>query len=211
VAATPVTTGAIGRRAGRPRREGLDEAIVAAALTEMALVGYSRMSLDAIARRAGTTKPTIYTRFPSKAALAAGALESLRRPRRVRRSGDVRVDLIEELARFRDGATHSSGASMLGAVLMEKEKHPELLQLFRRHVVDPSRDNLRRILRAGRDTDQLVPDVDIDLAAMMFLGSFYASFAFSTPVNRDWPERVVDAWLRQNAAAHAPRTTRPRA
>jgi AcrR family transcriptional regulator len=187
------------RRAGRPRREGLDEAILAAALGEMARVGYSRMSLDAVARRAGTTKPTIYTRFPSKAALATAALESLRERTPRHASGEVREDLIEELSLFRRGALSSNGTSMLGAVLVEQHENPELLQLFRKHVVEPRRANLRRILRAGLEAGQLDANADIELAITMLVGSLYASYMAGKPSRPDWPERVVDAWLGRNA------------
>lgn len=199
VAATRKATAGAPRRAGRPRREGLDDAILAATLAEMARVGYSRMSLDTVARDAGTTKPTIYARFPSKAALATAALESLRQRTARRPSGDVRTDLIEELSLFRKGALRSNGTSMLGAVLVEQHENPELLRLFRRHVVEPRRENLRRILHAGRDAGQLDPDADIELAITMLIGSLYASYMAGKPAKRDWPERVVDAWLRQNA------------
>jgi AcrR family transcriptional regulator len=187
-------------RAGRPRKKGLDDAILAAALKELARVGYSRMSMDAIARLARTTKPTVYARFPSKAALAAAALESLRRSTPRHPTGDVRHDLIDELTLFRNGALRSNGASMLGAVLVEQHENPELLRLFREHVVHPRRENLRRILRSGRESGQLDADADIELAITMFIGSLYAAYMAGEPVGRDWPERIVDAWLRENAA-----------
>jgi AcrR family transcriptional regulator len=188
-----------GRRAGRPRREGLDEAILDAALTEMSRVGYSRMSVEAVAQRAATTKPTIYARFSSKAALATAALESLRQRTPRHPSGDVREDLIEELSLYRKGALRSNGTSMLGAVLVEQHENPELLRLFRTHVVEPRRENLRRILRAGRKAGQLDPNADIELAITMLVGSLYAAHMAGKPTARDWPQRVVDAWLRQNA------------
>jgi AcrR family transcriptional regulator len=187
-------------RRGRPRRPGLDEAILDATLAELARVGYSRMSLDAVASAAGTTKPTIYARFPSKAALATAALESLRRATPRHPTGDVRKDLIEELTLLRAGGLRAGGASMLGAVIAEQHENPELLRLFRKHVVQPRRQNLRRILRAARDAGQLDPEADIELGITMLVGSLHASYIAGKPIGRDWPERVVDAWLRQNGS-----------
>ena len=37
------------------------------------------------------------------------------------------------------------------------------------------------------------------LTVTMLIGSLYASYMAGKPTKRDWPERVVDAWLRQNA------------
>lgn len=191
------------RRAGRPRRVGLDQAILDATLDQMARVGYSRMSLATIAEQAGTTKPTIYARWPGKAELAAGALASLRQRTPRHPTGEIRTDLIEELTLFRKGARRANGMSMLGAVLVEQQENPQLLRLFRKHVVHPRREQLRRILKTGLDSGQLQPDTDIELAITMLVGSLYAAYTAGTPTRNDWPERVVDAWLRQNSSRPA--------
>ena len=165
----------------------------------MSRVGYVRMNLDAVAARAGTTKPTLYSRYPSKAALATAALEHMRLGTpRPPLSGDVRRDLIEELDRFRQGALRPYGMSMLGTVLAEEHENPELLQLFREHVIVPRRQNLRRILRAARKNGQLADGADIELGITMLVGSLYAAYTAGSAVSRDWATRVVDAWLEAN-------------
>jgi AcrR family transcriptional regulator len=187
------------RRPGRPRREALDAELLDAALAEMSRVGYVRMNLDSVAARASTTKPTLYSRYPSKEALATAALEHMRqRTPRPPLSGDVRRDLIEELDRFRQGALRPNGMSMIGTVLAEEHENPELLRLFREHVIAPRRQNLRRILRAARGNGQLAEEADIELGITMLVGSLYAAYSAGTPVRRDWATHVVDAWLRAN-------------
>jgi len=195
----PSSTTHAHRRPGRPRRRGLDEAILAAALGEMGRVGYARMNLDAVARLAGTTKPSLYRRFPSKAALATAALESLRRQTARQLTGDVRDDLIAELTRFREGALRPHGMSMLGVVLSEAQATPELLELFRKRVVLPRRETLRRILRAGVASGQLRADADVETGITMLVGSLYAAHLAGRRPRGDWARRVVDAWLDANA------------
>jgi AcrR family transcriptional regulator len=56
---------------GRPRRAEADAEILEAALAMLRAGGYRELSLDEVARRAGTAKSSIYRRWPSKAALAA--------------------------------------------------------------------------------------------------------------------------------------------
>lgn len=191
---------------GRPRREGLDHAILDATLAEMARAGYPRMSVEDVARQAGTTKPTVYARFPSKAALATAALESLRQSTPRHLTGDVRHDLIEELTAFRKGALRPNGLAMLGAVLAEQHENPELLALFRKHVVQPRRENLRRILDAAIESRQISEDTDIEVAITMLVGSLHAAAIAGRPPGKDWPGRVVDAWLRQNERTQHPET-----
>ena len=186
------------RRPGRPRRHGLDDAILAATLDELGRVGYARMNLDRVAHQAGTTKPSLYRRYPSKAALATAALDSLRRRTAGELSGEVREDLIAELTLFREGALRPHGMSLLGLVLAEEHETPELLDLFRKHVVLPRRENLRRILRAGIASGQLRPNADVETAITMLVGSLYASHLGGRTPRGDWPRRVVDAWLHTN-------------
>ncbi|HEV7429285.1 MAG TPA: helix-turn-helix domain-containing protein [Thermoanaerobaculia bacterium] len=59
------------RGRGRPRRPEADAEILDAALAMLRAGGYRELSLDEVARRAGTAKSSIYRRWPSKAALAA--------------------------------------------------------------------------------------------------------------------------------------------
>jgi AcrR family transcriptional regulator len=158
------------------------------------------MNLDAVAHLAGTTKTTLYTRYPSKAALATAALESMRRRTARELTGDTRTDLVNELTLFRRGALRPNGMSMLGAVLAEEHETPELLQLFRRHVALPRRENLRRILRAGVEAGDIDPRADLELGITMMVGSLYAAYVGGKRVRADWPERVVDAWLEANGA-----------
>src|SRR5947207_2680259 len=59
------------RGRGRPRRVEADAEILVAALAMLRMGGYRALSLDEVARRAGTAKSSIYRRWTSKAALAA--------------------------------------------------------------------------------------------------------------------------------------------
>jgi AcrR family transcriptional regulator len=64
------------RGRGRPRRAEADAEILDAALAMLRAGGYRALSLDEVARRAGTAKSSIYRRWPSKAALAAEIVRS---------------------------------------------------------------------------------------------------------------------------------------
>lgn len=55
--------------AGRPRDPRIDAAILAATAELLVQIGYSNLSLAAVAERAGTTKSALYRRWSSKAEL----------------------------------------------------------------------------------------------------------------------------------------------
>jgi AcrR family transcriptional regulator len=64
--------------AGRTRSRlgaAREQVLLDVALALLAEVGYDRMSLDEVARRAHTSKATLYRRWPSKADLVAAAFE----------------------------------------------------------------------------------------------------------------------------------------
>ncbi|SDP25012.1 transcriptional regulator, TetR family [Klenkia soli] len=67
---------ALPRPVGRPRDPALDVAILAAALELLGEGGMETCALDAVARRAGVGKATIYRRWPSKDDLVRDAFGS---------------------------------------------------------------------------------------------------------------------------------------
>jgi AcrR family transcriptional regulator len=62
------------------RRHGaeLEHAILDAAWLELKTVGYSGLTLDSVARHAGTSKPVIYRRWPNRLKLVLATMQSHR-------------------------------------------------------------------------------------------------------------------------------------
>ncbi len=80
-------------RIGRPRDLGKDEAVLLAARTLLAEVGYQQTTISAIARTAGVNTPAIYRRWPSREALIEEAVHGPGGHPLPRSTGDLRVDL----------------------------------------------------------------------------------------------------------------------
>lgn len=179
------------RTRGRPREPNLDQRILDTAMRLMGQSGYARMSVDAVAAEAGVTKPTIYLRYPSKAALATAALAAHRERDAPRPTGDTCADLVAILRHFKAGVERPYGMNMLGTVLAEEHETPGLLALYREQVVAPRRRMLRDVLDAARGRGELAPDVDSEDAANALVGSYYARYLTGSPVPDDWPERTV--------------------
>ena len=73
--------------AGRPRDPRIDSAILSATAELLVQMGYSNLSLAAVAERAGTTKSALYRRWSSKAELVHEAAFPTAPPRWRRRPG----------------------------------------------------------------------------------------------------------------------------
>src|SRR3954467_14675248 len=59
---------------GRPRRAGVEEAALRAAVELIAERGYAGTTIDGIAQRAGLAKTTLYRRWDTKGELAVAAV-----------------------------------------------------------------------------------------------------------------------------------------
>ncbi len=177
----------------RRRDAALSERIMAAARQLLAEHGYQGLSIDAVARAAGTTRPSVYLRFRNKEDLATSAVAGMRvdEPRPV--TDDIRADLIAELRHFQLSVTRPHGMSLVGTVLAEEHLTPGLIARFRERLVRPRRQRFDRTLARGIRTGALRPELDVDAVTGMLIGSLYAQHLASGDVPPDWPDRVVDA------------------
>jgi AcrR family transcriptional regulator len=183
------------RAPGRPRSEHVDDAILAAARAELAARGYARMTVDAVAARAGVSKPTIYLRHPTKADLATAAIASMRVQPRPAPTDDLRADLIAHLRLLRSGLARPNGMTMLGTVLAEENDTPELLALFRERLVVPRRQELRAVLQAARDRGELRPEANLDVAVNALVGAFFARYLAAESLGGRFLGTLVDTVL----------------
>jgi AcrR family transcriptional regulator len=180
----------------RQRSRDVDARILDSALALMAELGYARMSIEAVAARAGVSRPTVYLRYDDREDLAVAALSTFRERSRPRLSGDTRADLIAQLRHFRRGVERPHGLAMVGTVLAEEAQTPELLARFREGVVKPRRAELWEVLEGARDRGELPAGADLDAAVSMLIGSYYAARLAGRRLPRTWPAAEVDTVLR---------------
>jgi AcrR family transcriptional regulator len=84
----------------RRRGEALERAILHAVLEELAEVGYAKLTVDGVARRARTSTPVLYRRWPGRAELVLAAVGCEPDPPEGRPdTGDLRADLLAHLRR----------------------------------------------------------------------------------------------------------------
>ena len=180
----------------RQRSRDVDAQILDSALALMAERGYARLSIEAVAERAGVSRPTVYLRYDDREDLAVAALSAFRERSRPRPSGDARADLIAQLRHFRRGVERPHGLAMVGTVLAEEAQTPELLARFREGVVKPRRAELQEVLEGARDRGELSAGADLDAAVSMLIGSYYAARLAGRRPPRTWPAAEVDTVLR---------------
>jgi AcrR family transcriptional regulator len=150
--------------------------------------GYARMSIAGVAEEAGVGRPAIYRRYKDKADLVSSAIQYIRARVPAPDTGSARKDLLEHLERAR----RIYDMSLVGTLLAEQDKHPELLNRFRERMILPHRDQVAAALERGKERGEVRDDVDVEIAVGALMGSFaYHAMAAGRPP-KGWPERVVD-------------------
>ena len=186
---------AMTRPAGRPRNPDLDMAILAAAERQLGELGYARMSLESVAAAAGTTVPAVRRRYRGKAPLAAAVIGSLRAADLPVTAASPREHALAILRNFHANLEREDAMALVGSLLVEERRHPELLEIFRQQLAGPRRALLRQALADGAEAGQLAVSADLDALTSMLIGSFYARYLATSDVPADWAERTLRlAW-----------------
>jgi AcrR family transcriptional regulator len=150
------------------------------------------MSIEAVAREAHTTVPTLRRRYRDKSALAAGVIDSIRVETLPTRSGSARNFALAILENFCRNLERRHSMALLGTLLAEEHRQPALLERFRERMVGPRRRLLHDALAAGMQTGELDQRTDIDVAVTMLIGSFYAAYVSDGEIPANWPERLIN-------------------
>src|SRR4051794_22218840 len=183
-------------RRGRPLSPELDDRILEAALAMLADVGYAHLRLDALAVRAGVAKTTILRRWPSKAAIAAAAVQKLAlQTVEVPESTHLREDL-QALLSNAVAAFVSGPGRFVPALIRESGHHPEIADLLAT-VIETRRAAYRRVLNRAIARHELHPDVDQEVIIDLLVGPLWTRLLITRqPISQALVEEIVDAVLR---------------
>lgn len=148
---------------GRPRDPAVDEAIRSATRGLLAEVGYQRLTFDAVARRAGVSRPTLYLRWSSKAALVHDAVFSVDDPAgALAQSDDLLADLEALVRRSVELFGGDAVRAAVPGLLAEYHDRPDLREALRDRLDRPVRRQFRDLVAAGARRGQIGADVDAD-------------------------------------------------
>jgi AcrR family transcriptional regulator len=159
--------------AGRPRDPRVDAAILGATLRELTDAGYARLSIDAVARRAGVSRPAVYRRWPSKAQLVHEAVfpdiaaDSLPIPHGPDFAADVRIMLEQAVS-------YLSRPEVLAAapgLMAEFRTDPGLQQLMAARLEDQLRAGLARRVEAAIAAGKAAPGTEPGLLLDVITGT----------------------------------------
>lgn len=156
------------------RNERSRRAILTAAVALIGEIGYDRVSIEAIAKRAGVGKQTIYRWWPSKGAVALEALDdSLATVVDFRDSGDI----VEDLRHHMRGVTQLLGSTQIGPVIQgliaAAQSDPALSRAHLEKVIQPATVAWRDRIARAQDRGELRADADPETIIDMLFGAMY--------------------------------------
>ncbi|MFI8101754.1 TetR/AcrR family transcriptional regulator [Streptomyces sp. NPDC086023] len=155
-------------------REDVTEAIRAAVFEELAAVGFSKMSIEAVARRAGVGKTAVYRRWRSKLHLVLDlvsvfAAQGLPAPDTGSLHGDVRA-LLEVTAHL---LRHPVASQVIPDLLVEAARNPELAEAVRGVLLQGQEGIAGDIVRAAVARGELPEGTDPERALDLAIGPLY--------------------------------------
>jgi AcrR family transcriptional regulator len=180
-------------------REDVTDAIRAAVFDELAAVGFARMSIEGIARRAGVGKTAVYRRWKSKLSLvldlvSAFAAQGLPAPATGSLYGDVRA-LLEVAAH---ALRHPVASQVIPDLLVEAARNPEIADAIKAALLDGQRGVAALIVRDAVARGELAESADPDRALDVIVGPLYWRLVV---VRGDLPDGYLDEVARGAVAA----------
>ncbi|BBZ02023.1 TetR family transcriptional regulator [Mycolicibacterium chitae] len=152
----------------------ITEAIVEAVLDEMAEFGYARLSMEAVAKRAGVSKSALYRRWSSKQQMALAVLADFSVGQAAAPdTGSLRGDVRQTLEAVTRWLSHPRFSRILPDLIAEMARTPELSELVESMIGRPRREHGAAILRRAIDRGELAPDTDIDIALDLIAAPVY--------------------------------------
>jgi AcrR family transcriptional regulator len=178
---------------GRPRSERARRAILKAAGELLERDGFTAVTMQRIAERAGVSKATIYRWWPNKAAVMTDSfLELMVADTSPLDTGSAREDLRLRLRGLAHVLAGRSGR-FVAALIAESQTDSEVAEALRTHWISVRRRETRPLLRRGIERGELRSDLDLEVAIDALYGPVYWRMLTGyAPLNDDFVDRLVD-------------------
>ncbi|MFI5617594.1 TetR/AcrR family transcriptional regulator [Streptomyces sp. NPDC051567] len=186
---------------GTRRNEASRKAILTSAFDLVGEVGFAKLSIEAIAARAGVGKQTIYRWWPSKGAVFFDAFLMLSEDQvsgypALPDTGDLEADLKSVLRATVGELNDPRYDEPMRALTTEIVHDPELAATYAERLREPMRRLKVDRLRKAQEAGQLDAGTDLDLAVEMLWGPLLNRWLQRTePLTVEYADLVVETAL----------------
>lgn len=184
---------AANRKPGRPRSEAARLAILDAAYRLLMDDGFGRLTVEAVAARAGVGKPTIYRYWNNAQELAMAAL--LARPEvepQAHVKGSTREALKSHL-RSVVAAFATARGRQITLTMASSDPDSELAKAFRTQIILKSRETGRALLETAVHSAEIERPHNIEAVLDMIYGPiFYRLLTGHAPLDTRFSDAIID-------------------
>jgi len=183
--------------AGPVLQSEVTDAIQTAFFEELAEVGYGRLSIDAVAKRAGVGKAAIYRRWRSKlditvaltSEVAVAAID-------VPDTGSLRGDIRQYLDNACEAIAHPLARHIIPDLLAEATRNPALADALVPTLRTPRRAKAAVLFQRAVKRGELAADSDLEMCMDFLAGPLYWRLAVvHTQTGEDYLDRLTDRIL----------------
>jgi AcrR family transcriptional regulator len=160
-------------KAGRPRSESSRRAILESTRRLLTHVSVQKLSIEAIARKAGVGKTTIYRWWPNKSAVVMEAIFSqpafnniMQTPRNADEGVRAQIDKLCRQLGAKNGRT-------VAEIIGEAQSEPEALKIFIDNFLQDRYNTLSSYIEGGKQTGEFDQNIDTDSAIDVILGPIF--------------------------------------
>jgi AcrR family transcriptional regulator len=201
----PRRPGGYGSDRGRPRDQAMDGAILLAAIQLLAEVGYSRVTVAEVARRAGVSKPAIYRRWAQKSQLVVEAMVTQMPTRVPPDTGSTSGDLLALTQQLIATLTKTPLGRVLPGLVAEMAADPVLAASYRGLIIEPTRMLWRAAVEAGIARGDLAAGTDVEFVLDALAGPLYVRILITgDPIEPDYARAGVDLVLARYGTNNRP-------
>lgn len=170
---------------GRPRSIESHQAILEAALSLLAEVGFDAMSIEAIASRAGVGKTTIYRRYAGKEELVAAAIESIRDKVVIADTGSLWGDLDAIIENAAQTTLSPLGRQAVAMIISSASTSTQFAQLYWKNYLHPRRQAFSVVIERAKARNEVKGDLDSGLVFDAMSGIMLYARIFQ-PATESW-------------------------
>ena len=190
---------------GRPRDPRIDAAVLRATVDLLAETGYAGLPVSAIAERAGTSKPAIYRRWPSKAHLVHEAVFPIGAATALPDTGSLPEELREMVRRamafLTTPAARAALPGLVGEMAADPTLHSALLERFAGIIGGGLAELLQRAVtrgevRADISAAELASQLTEAIAGITLIGLLTRVTDLDSQAGQAWVDRTTTLLLK---------------
>ena len=171
-------------RIKRDTDKKIEEATLAIALES----GVQAVTIDAVAKRSGVAKTTIYRRYSDRDHLLDHVAHSIEFASALPDMEPTRANLVTVISHMRAGFEERLGLARLGHLLSSESA---FLRTITDRLVKPHRVQLLGFFQRGVDERVFRPDVDYTMIVDAIVGAMIVGAAHTGEVVDQWAGRLV--------------------